>query len=38
MSSSKQPLVRAEVDKVFRRGSEEIQVLSRLQLEIQQGE
>jgi putative ABC transport system ATP-binding protein len=38
MSSSKPPLVRAEVDKVFRRGSEEIQVLSRLQLEIQQGE
>lgn len=33
-----QPLVRAEVDKVFRRGAEEIQVLSRLQLEIQQGE
>lgn len=38
MSSPVQPLVRAEVDKVFRRGSEEIQVLSRLQLEIRQGE
>ena len=38
MSAPRPPLVRAEVDKVFRRGSEEIQVLSRLQLEIQQGE
>ncbi|MFM1769104.1 MAG: hypothetical protein RJA22_1633 [Verrucomicrobiota bacterium] len=38
MTAAGQPLVRAEVDKVFRRGSEEIRVLSQLRLTIEQGE
>ena len=38
MSTSNEALVRAHVDKVFRRGTEEIHVLSKLDLEIGKGE
>jgi putative ABC transport system ATP-binding protein len=38
MSTNNEVLVRAHVDKVFRRGSEEIHVLSQLDLEIAKGE
>jgi putative ABC transport system ATP-binding protein len=38
MSTNNEVLVRAHVDKVFRRGSEEIHVLSKLNLDINRGE
>jgi putative ABC transport system ATP-binding protein len=38
MSTSNEVLVRAHVDKVFRRGTEEIHVLSKLDLDIAKGE